>query len=218
MKEEFNNAITATAENPPDPISIRILDEGREELRSNHVPLVTVPTTDDADREIAAHNDHKIFIICSGTVGGHLVETFASKYPYIHNYYIYTGNILLHLDWADRFSTMIKMFNFPTNLLLRLIRDIAYHFIEQGRVFLSLDAPNEALTLFNQAKNLEMVANVREARQPNSNGRQSNSNGQQPNAPLPDFRDHLDLLEGAQGLIAQATDAIYRQGGSMETS
>ena len=161
--------------------------------------------------QIKKHKDDRIFIICSGTVGRYLVPEIVRKYSYVHDYYIYTHNILLHLDWADRYATMIQMFTFHTNLLLRLTRDIGYYFIKRGMGFLSLKAPNEALTLFKHAQKLEMAANTRESRLSNSSCGQSN-------ARLPDFRDHLDLLEGEQGLIAQAADAIRAQGGSVETS
>lgn len=211
MTEEFNKTTTATIEKPPDSIGMQILDEGREELRSNHVPLVTVATTDDAEREIKEHKKDKIFIICSGSVGRYLVPKFVSKYSYIHDFYIYTHNILLHRDWTEPYEAMIQMFTFHTNLLLRLTRDIGYHFIEQGRMFLSINAPDDALTLFNHAQKLEIVANEREKRLSNWDKKQSKP-------PPPDFRDHLDLLEGEQGLIARAEKALRGQEFSLETS
>ena len=210
MKEEFNETTTATSKKPSDSIDVQILDEGREELRSNDVPLITVPTPDDVEREIEKHKKDKIFIICSGTLGRFLVPVIVRKYSYVHGFYIYTHNILLHRDWTEKYSTMIKMFTFHTNLLLRLTRDIAYHFIERGRWFLSLDAADNALKLFEHAQKLEMVANAREKRL-------SNSDGSQWNPPPPDFRDHLDLLEGEQGLIAKAEEAMRKQELSLET-
>lgn len=73
MKDEFNETTTATSKKPLDPIDMVIFDEGKEELRSNDVPLITVQTSDDAIRQIAEHKDKKIFVICSDTVGRHLI-------------------------------------------------------------------------------------------------------------------------------------------------
>jgi hypothetical protein len=162
--------------------------------------------------QIKRNKGKKIFIICSGTVGRYLVPEIMRECPYIYNFYIYAHNIALHVEWADPYdSKMLKMFNFHTTLLLRLTRDIAGHFIEQGKMFLQVGAPQDALTLFNHARNLEIGANVREKIKPNSNSTE-------PIYAQPDFRDHLDLLEGDDGLISQAEAAARAQEYPLENS
>jgi dihydrofolate reductase len=210
MKNEFNEATTATMKKPFDPIDMMILNEGKEELRSNNVPLITVRTADDAMREIKEHKDKKIFIISSGTVARYLVPEIVRQYPYVRDFYVYTHNIALHVEWADQYPPkMLKMFNFHTTLLLRLTRDIAGHFIERGNMFLSDDAPQNALSLFKHARKLEIGANVREKIKPSLNSTE-------PNYSQPDFRDNLDQLEGSNGLICQAEAAVHAQGLSLE--
>ena len=212
MKDEFIETTTATVRKPMDPIDMAIFSDGKEELRSNNVPLITVPTIDDALREIEKHKNDNIFIICSGSLGRILVPEIVSQFSLVHHFYIYTHNIVLQLEWADEYPVkMVKMFNFPTDLLLRLTRDIAAHFIEQGKSFLSIDAPDYALPLFDQARKLEITANERQKRQ-------SNPNGEQSNQPLSDFRDHLDQLEGNKGLICQAEEALRKQECSLEST
>jgi len=204
MKDEFSETTTATPKKPLDPIDMAIFNEGKEELRSNDVPLITVRTADNAMRQIEEHKDKKIFVICSGTVGRYLVPEIAHQYPYVHDLYIYAHNIALHVDWADKYVKMLKMFNFHTSLLVRLTRDIAGYFIKRGQTFLQADMPQNALICFNHARNLEIGANVRDKMEPNLNSTE-------PSCPQPDFREHLDLLEGNNGLICQAETAVRAQ-------
>jgi hypothetical protein len=42
MKDEFNETTIATSKKPLDPIDMAIFNQGKEELRSNDVPLITV--------------------------------------------------------------------------------------------------------------------------------------------------------------------------------
>jgi hypothetical protein len=211
MQNEFNEATTTTPKRPLDGIDMAIFNDAKEELRLNDVPLITVQTTDDAIREIEKHKDKKIFVICSGTVGRYLVPKIVSQYPHVHDFYIYAHNITLHFDWADEYVKYVKMFSFHTNLLVRLTRDIANYFIKRGQMFLEVDAPQDALICFNHAQNLEIRANIRDKIPSNPNSRERTDL-------QPDFRDHLDLLEGKNGLICQAETAIRIQGLPLENS
>ncbi|UJR10965.1 hypothetical protein I4U23_015150 [Adineta vaga] len=195
MQDEFNEASTGTPKRQPDPIDMAILNDDIEKLRSDKVPLAVVRTIDDALREIANHKDEKVFVICSGSVGRCLVPMIAQEYPYVHDIYIYAHNIGLHVDWADHYIKLIKMFNFHTNLLVRLTRDISKYFIERGKIFLSVDEPRHALKCLEHAQKLEIEANRREKMKPNL--QQTETYFVQP-----DFRDNLDQLEGTNGLIA----------------
>ena len=211
MKNEFSETTTATSGRPLDSIDMAVFNEGKEELSSNDVPLVTVRTSDDAIRQIEKNKDKKIFLICSGTVGRYLVPIITAQYFYVHDVYIYTHNIPLNMEWEDQRKLKLKMFNFHTNLLLRLTRDIAYYFIERGKTFLKANLPQNALTCFNHARTLEIRANIREKIQSNSNDNESTS-------PQPDFRDHLDLLEGDDGLIFQAHKVIRAKEQPLQTN
>ncbi|CAF2942321.1 unnamed protein product [Rotaria sp. Silwood2] len=213
MKDEFNETTTATSKKPVDPIDMLIFDEGKEELRSNNVPLITVRTADDAMRQIEKNKDKKNFVICSGTVGRYLVPEISSQYHEIHDVYIYAHNIALHVDWADKYIGMLKLFNFHTDLLVRLTRDIANYFIKRGQILLNpeVDMPKEALICFKHAQQLEIVANIREKMKPNTKHPEKDY-------AQPDFRDHLDLLEGKNGLISKAEEAIREQDGCLEAS
>ena len=213
MKNEFNAATTA-AQPKSDSIDTMILNEEQEELLLNNVPVITVRTPDDAVREIEDQKTKgkKIFVICSGTLGRYLVPELLSKCPYIHNFYIYAHSIALHIDWSESYPRgLLKMFNFHITLLLRLTRDISSHFIEHGKMFLLVDDPQNALALFNHARNLEIGANKREKMPPNPKSKE-------PNYAQPDFRGNLDLLEGHNGLIAQAVAAVRAKGIPVEDS
>jgi hypothetical protein len=96
------------------------------------------------------------------------------------------------------------MFNFRTSLLIRLTRDIAGYFIKRGQMFLEVDAPQDALVCFNHASNLKIQANVRNKMKPNPNSTETSS-------PQPDFREHLDILEGNNTLFCQAETAVRVQ-------
>ena len=159
MKDEFNETTTATPKKELDPIDMVIFDEGKEQLRSHDIPLVTVRTAEDAMLQIDKHRKNKIFFICSGTVGRFLVPKIVHQYPLIHNIYIFAHNISLHLDWTDPYLKMLKIFNFPTDLLVRLTRDIAAYFIQQGTMYLEVNAPQSALECFNHARNLKIETN-----------------------------------------------------------
>ncbi|CAF3868402.1 unnamed protein product [Rotaria sp. Silwood1] len=99
---------------------------------------------------------------------------------------------------------MLKLFNFHTDLLARLTRDIANYFIKRGQMLLNseVDMPKEALICFKHAQKLEIVANERDKMKPNLKHPEKNY-------AQPDFRDHLDLLEGDNGLISKAEEAIH---------
>ncbi|CAF1245069.1 unnamed protein product [Rotaria sordida] len=103
------------------------------------------------------------------------------------------------------------MFNFPTVLLVRLTRDISAYFIKQGKMYLQVDAPQNALTCFNHARNLEIQANERDKGK-------LNSNTKEPNCSHIDFREHLDMLEGDGGLISRAKEAVRTKEYSLEDS
>jgi len=208
MKNEFNETIAAIEQKPVDPIDMEILDDGKKELEQNAVPVTTVQTIDDTIRAIKHNKSRKVYIICSGSIGRFLVPTISRdrdhEYPYVHKVYVFAHNLLGHVGWADDYKHMVRLFEFHTDLLVRLTRDISYDFIEHGQSFLQINAPKYALPYFIHARNLEIAANRRDKTDPNSNE--------------PDFRERLNILEGENGLIYKTKEAIQSQNHSLETS
>lgn len=204
MKDEFNQTTTVTKKKTPDAVYKEILYEEKEDLRSLNVPLITVQTADDTLHEIKEHKDKKFFVICSGTIGRYLVPEIVRQYPHIHNFYIYTHNISLHIDWAEKYGQRLKMFNFHTNLLIRITRDISDYFFEEGNLLRQFGFPREALTYFELARDLEIAANNREIIKPDPNSTKSSPSQS-------DFCRRLALLEGDNGLISQAKKAVRTQ-------
>ena len=211
MKDECEETTNGTPKKPVDSIDMAIFNVGTEVLRRNNVQLITVRTSDEALRDIGKNKDKKTFVICSGTVGRHLVPKIVREYSHVHDIYIYTHNIALHVDWVDHYRPMAKMFNFHTTLLVRLTRNIAAYLIERGQMYLKVDAPQDAFLCFQHAQSLEVAANVQDKVK-------GNPITEGPSYPLPDFREHLELLEGNDGLIEKATAAMRAQGYSLESS
>lgn len=199
--KEIHASIKATPGRNFDEIAAFIIDEDREQLFSKAFQLFTVATIDKAVRKVEENLDKKIIVICSGSVGRYLVPHILSRYPHVHNFYILPHNIGLHMDWADEYQQFVKFFDHPTDLLLRLLRDIASYFIERGEMFLEVNAPEPALKCFICARNMEIYANHRDKKELNIE-----YPGQ--NKPAIEFREHLNLLDGENGLIARAESKI----------
>lgn len=211
LKNDINAGTAAAAPvQQLDDISKTIVEEDREQLLSNAAPLFTVRTGEEAMRKIEENEGKKIFVISSGSVGEHLVPEIIEKYPQVHDFYIFTHSIYLHVGLAEAYPEYrIKMFKFATDLLLRLIRDISSYFIKHGEAFLQVDAPQDALEHFNHARNLEIYANKRDKIEKNVDGSGNNTTSIE-------FRDNLNRLEGSNGLIIRAKARIRELGYSLE--
>lgn len=211
MRNEFQETVRTRPENKEDSINELILTEAKEEFYSHHIPLLIVRTVDDAENQINEHKTKKIFLISSGTCGRCLVPKVADQYSFVHNIYIYAHNLLLHVDWVCNYLGLVKTFDFPVSLLVRLTRDISKHFIDRGSTLLKINAAKHALTCLQHAEQLEHAANRRE--QMRNNATDNTTFGVQPV-----FRDHLDLLQGGNGLINRAVVALREQEEPIETS
>jgi hypothetical protein len=83
------------------------------------------------------------------------------------------------------------------------MRDISDYFIQQGKTYLEhLDDAHNALKYFKHAWNLETRANERNKMEPNT------KSTERPRI-QPDFRRNLNLLEGENGLIRRAENALH---------
>lgn len=203
------NEITTARE--VDPHNSDISTECQELLRSNNVSLIIVQTANEVDIQIHAHPNERLLVVCSDTVGRDLARSVSPQYLVDHNIVFYVLDHLLSVDWAEPCEKSVKMFDFPIDLLLRLRRDISKQVIEQGKTLLSNRHFNDALTCFRHAERLENLANER---QRTADFRHDSTTY----GARPDFRDHLDMLQGANGLIAQAETALRNREEFTETS
>jgi len=201
MKEEFNKKIASSAL-PSDPIDSLICRETQEDLVTYGAPVITVGTPDEAIKLIEDYPGAKIFFISSGSLGKDMVPKIVRQYPLIHSFYIYCFKMVNHCGWASEYDSCLQMFDHQVDLLVRLMRDISGYFIEQGKIYLKHNDANSALKYFKHAWNLETRANVKDKMKPNTKSTEK--------SPVqPDFRVHLDLLEGENGLIRQAENALH---------
>ncbi|CAF1488946.1 unnamed protein product [Adineta ricciae] len=202
MQDEFNETTTGVSAQEPDRMDVDIVNEGTNYFHSNNVPLIVTRTTEEAETEIQKHSKEKIFVICSGTSGRILVPIISRNFPYVHDIFIFAHGLAAHTDWTADYKQMVKMFRFHTTLLIRLTHEITKYFIKQGKNYLQIGDGSSALKYFKQAQKLEIEANRRSKTTWNAVETYSNQ---------PDYRRHLNLLEGSNGLIAQAENIMRHQ-------
>ncbi|CAF0978165.1 unnamed protein product [Adineta ricciae] len=203
MQDEFNETTTGASAQEPDRMDVDIVNDGTNYFHSNNVPLIVTRTIEEAETEIKNHSKEKIFIICSGTIGRFLVPIISQKFFYVHDIFIFTHGLERHTEWTAAYKPMVKMFRFHTTLLIRLTHEITKYFIKQGNNYLQVDDGSSALKYFKHAQKLEIEANKRSKTTWNAAETYSNQ---------PDYRRHLNVLEGHNGLIAQAENSMRRQG------
>jgi len=111
------------------------------------------------------HNNKKIFFITSGSMGKDIAPDIIKKYPSLKNIYVFCGYYKAHLEWVedclDQDITCL-MYDFHTDLLVRLLRDVAEYFISEGDTELNRDQQlaYSAIVYFNWAKLLLERANT----------------------------------------------------------
>lgn len=77
----------------------------------------------------------KIFFITSGSMGKLIAGDIIQKYSALEKIYVFCGYYKAHVEWADDcLDNGIEciMNNFHTDLLARLLRDVAEYFIREG--------------------------------------------------------------------------------------
>ncbi len=106
----------------------------------------------------------KIFFITSGSMGEQIAPEIMEKYPSLETIYVFCHSVKAQLQWTqDCLDKEIDciVFNFYTDLLVRLLRDVAEYFISEGDGELTRDEKlaYSAILYFKWAKLLFERAN-----------------------------------------------------------
>jgi hypothetical protein len=111
----------------------------------------------------------KIFFITSGSMGEKIAPEIMKKYPSLKTIYVFCGYYRAHVEWAEDCldqGVSCIFCNFHTDLLVRLLRDVAEYFISEGDGELTRDEKlaysaifyfEWAKLLFERANNFAMI-------------------------------------------------------------
>jgi hypothetical protein len=80
-------------------------------------------------------NNKQVFFITSGSMGKVIAPDIGQKYPSLKTIYVFCGYYKAHLGWVDDCLDQnidCIMYDFHTDLLVRLLRDVAEYFISEG--------------------------------------------------------------------------------------
>ena len=110
------------------------------------------------------NRDKHIFFITSGSMGKHavpkIIERFRSTFTDpitdkgYSSIYVFCHDIRLQMEWAGDYLEHLQMFNFDSELLERMTRDIAEYFIKRGKRLEEDKDLKGALQRLNWAKKL----------------------------------------------------------------
>jgi hypothetical protein len=154
FKRMFRTALEPTTVMPPDAIDSLIRG-----LHENVAPFLFADTPDKAIELIEAHHDKKIIFISSGSLGKDIIPRITATYPYVHSFYFFCAIIENYVDFAYDYLSCLQIFNMEIDLLIRLTREISKDIIEQGKGYMNLNDPKNALKCFETARTLHMTAN-----------------------------------------------------------
>jgi hypothetical protein len=123
------------------------------------------------------NQDKRIFLITSGQMGRAVMPSIMlncknifidsvknEPYSFI---YVFCHDIGRQRDWIFKYADYIKAFTFDTDLLVRMIRDIADYFVEEGERLMNGNPPDYsaaynrlsgAYTLYDRYRTMEKVA------------------------------------------------------------
>ena len=150
--------------------------------------------------EQRSHEQAKIILISSGSLGKKIMTIIRERGWPIHSYYIFCLHLDYHLEWALTLlddGVDIQMFDFERDLLIRLAGDLSKKMIEQGNVVLN-ENPRGAFLYFECARTLAEKAAERDTPSgPDDTHRPSTK--------------HRKILDGEEGLIAKAKRASSGQ-------
>ena len=116
--------------------------------------LLAFTNVDECLQAFEKYREKHIFFITSDTMAHRIVPIIIRRYPLCIPIYIFCYSIGWNLDWAMEYCEYIQVFNFDSELLERVTRDIAEHYIKQGRQYCQINDLRNALKCFGWAKTL----------------------------------------------------------------
>jgi hypothetical protein len=146
FKKQFQNTLKPAGAVPPDAIDVLIWT-----LEQNAAPFLFASTPDQAIQLIRTHHDKRVIFISSGSLGQPIIPQISATYPYVHSFYIFCGDISKYVELAIEFASCLQTFNHETDLLVRLARDISGDIIKQGKLYMEVSDPKNALKCYDQA-------------------------------------------------------------------
>jgi tetratricopeptide (TPR) repeat protein len=146
FKRRFRNTLKPTAAAPPDAINVTIWT-----LEQNAAPFLFASTPDEAIQLIEKNYDKYVIFISSGSLGQTIIPRISATYPCVHSFYIFCGDISKYVELAIEFASCLQTFNHETDLLVRLARDISGDIIKQGKIYMDIPEPKNALKCYDQA-------------------------------------------------------------------
>lgn len=96
------------------------------------------------------NNKTSVFFITSGTLGSKAVEHIFNNHCVLH-IYVYCGHIPAHIKWSSSYLAKLKLFDFETELLTCLTRDIARHLKKMAKDVEEKNEPVRAAGLLDWA-------------------------------------------------------------------
>ncbi|CAF0752530.1 unnamed protein product [Adineta ricciae] len=181
---------------PVDPIDQLIVC-----IRETCAPVIFAPTVEETLSiiERLVEDNKFVVLITSGSLGSVILPEIQRRSLTLHSYYIFCANMTHHAEWVLEYLDQgleIQMFDFEITLLTRLARDLSNELIKQGNELLNTD-PLSALNYFQCARVLAE----------NAVARDMSSNATDLHRPS---TKHREILDGENGLIAQAQRACNR--------
>ena len=162
MKMDFIMKLIETAALPPSRYDPEI--DGCAMQTRHHGPPISY--FDDEERLLQALEARtllrKVYFITSGSLGKEIVPKIGEAKLKVYEYYIFCGKMMEYTEWAQECredGLRIKMFDFETDLLIRLARDISRELIKEGKQLLNSGHPQSALTYFKYARAIADRAN-----------------------------------------------------------
>jgi tetratricopeptide (TPR) repeat protein len=154
FKRNFQTALQPAAAVPPDALNVLIWA-----LEQNAAPLLFAHTPAQAATLIETHHDKQIIFISSASLGQHMIPFITAFYPNVHRFYFFCGDIKKYVEFGMNYTSCLQMFDFETDLLVRLARDISSDIIKQGEIYLQIQDAKNALKCFEHALTLNNNAN-----------------------------------------------------------
>ena len=154
FKRNFQTTLRPAAAVPPDNINVLICS-----LTENAAPVLFAQTPAQAATLIEEHHDKQIIFISSGSLGKPMIPLICSVYLHVYRFYFFCYDIGKYLEFAMDYVCCLQMFNFETDLLVRLARDISKDIITQGEGYLEIDDAENALKCFEHVSTLNNDAN-----------------------------------------------------------